>query len=50
MTDLKRDARILLKFVRETGSRSPLCHPLSKARAFDPGVVESFRPTLLFYS
>jgi len=28
MTDSKRDAWILLKFVRETGSRSPLCHPL----------------------
>ena len=28
MTDSKRDALILLKFVRETGSRSPLCHPL----------------------
>ena len=26
-TDSKRDAWILLKFVRETGSRSPLCHP-----------------------
>ena len=28
MTDSKRDAWILLKFVRETGSRPPLCHPL----------------------
>ena len=27
MTDSKRDAWILLKFVRETGSRSSLCHP-----------------------
>ena len=27
LTDSKRDAWILLKFVRETGSRSPLCHP-----------------------
>jgi len=30
MTDSKRDAWILLIFVRETGSRSPLCHPLSQ--------------------
>ena len=47
MTDSKRDAWILLKFVRETGSRSPLCHPLYSSvasGASPPSRGHGFKP------